>query len=57
MRRIEMKICRECKTMYRWESGGIIMTPQDYMDMGLCERCRTKMKLKTLGKMLGAGKK
>ena len=57
MRRIEMKICRECKTIYRWESGGIIMTPQDHMDMGLCERCRTKIKLKTLGKMLGAGKK
>ena len=57
MRRIEMKICRECKTMYRWESGGIVMTPRDHMDMGLCERCRTKMKLKTLGKMLGAGKK
>ena len=57
MRRIDMKICRECKTMYRWESGGIIMTPQVHMDMGLCERCRTKMKLKTLGKMLGAGKK
>lgn len=57
MRRIEMKICRECKTIYRWKSGGIIMTPQDHMDMGLCERCRTKIKLKTLGKMLGAGKK
>ena len=57
MRRIEMKTCRECKAMYRWESSGIIMTLQDHMDMGLCERCRTKMKLKKLGKMLGAGKK
>ena len=53
MRRIEMKICRECKIMYRWESGGIIMTPQDHMDMGLCEKCRTKAKLKPLGKILG----
>ena len=57
MRSIEMKICRECKTMYRWESGGIIMTPQDHMDMGLCEKCRTEMKLKILRKILGAGKK
>lgn len=53
MRRIEMKICRKCKTMYRWESGGIVMIPQEHMDTGLCEKCRTKLKLKTLGKVLG----
>lgn len=57
MRRIEMKICCECKTVYRWESGGIIMTPQDHMDMGLCEKCRTKAKLKVMGKILGSGKR
>ena len=57
MRRIEIKICRECKTMYHWERGGISMTPQDHMDMGLCEKCRTKLKLKTLGKILSGGKK
>lgn len=39
--------------MYPWESGGIIMIPQDHMDMGLCEKCRTKVKLKMLGKILG----
>ena len=57
MRRIEMKICRECKTMYRWESGGIIMTPQDHMDMGLCEKCRTKAKLRTIGRIFGGTKR
>ena len=50
MRRIEMKICRECGIMYRWESGGIIMTYQDYADMGLCEKCRRKRRKKTLRK-------
>lgn len=42
MGRIEMKICRECKTMYRRENGSIIMTPQDHVDMGVCEKCRRK---------------
>ncbi len=51
MRRVEYKICRKCKKMYRWESGGIIMTPQDYIDMGLCERCRAKMVFQTIGKI------
>lgn len=40
MRKVEYKICKKCKKMYRFESGGIIMTPQDYMDKGLCEECR-----------------
>ena len=57
MCRIEMKICRECKTMYRWESGGIIMTSQDHMDMGLCEKCRTKARLRTIGRILGGTKR
>ena len=57
MRKIEYKICRKCKKMYRWESGGIIMTPQDHMDMGLCEICRTKMAVKTLGDLFKHKKK
>ncbi len=56
MRRMEMKICRECKNIYRWESGGLIMTPQDYVDMGLCEKCRMKLKLRAIGRVL-MGKK
>lgn len=52
MQRIEMKICRECNTMYRWESGGIIMMPQDHIDMGLCEKCRRKKAAKTIGRIL-----
>lgn len=53
MRKIEYKVCRKCKKMYRWESGGIIMTPQDHMDMGLCKKCRTKEAVDILGKILG----
>ena len=49
MREIEMKIRRECKKIYRWERDGIIMNPQDYTDMGLCEKYRTKTNLNALG--------
>ena len=52
MRRIEIKICRKCKAPYRWERGGIIMTPQDYMDMGLCEKCRPKNREKIANAIL-----
>jgi len=57
MRRVEYKICRKCKKTYRWESGGIIMTPQDHMDMGLCEVCRTKEAIGILGKIIGKSHK
>ena len=49
MRKVEFKVCRKCNKMYRWESGGIVMTPRDHMDMGLCERCRAKMVFNTIG--------
>lgn len=52
MKKIEYKVCRKCKKMYRWESGGIIMTPQDHMDNGLCEICRTKETIKFIGSIL-----
>ena len=52
MRKIEYKICRKCKKLYRWESGGIVMTSQDHMDMGLCEICRTKETIGIFGKII-----
>jgi hypothetical protein len=42
MRRRDVKICRKCKSLYIWEHGGIIMTPLDYADRGLCENCRNR---------------
>ena len=49
MRKFEMKICKDCKTLYRCDYGGIVMGPQDHIDMGYCEKCRTKYKNKGLG--------
>lgn len=49
LRRNEMKVCKKCKTLYRWDRGGVVMTPQDYMDKGLCEKCRKKQRIKILG--------
>lgn len=57
MRKVEFKVCRKCKRMYRWESGGIIMTPQDHIDMGLCELCKTKMRIKSIGDLFKDKKK
>ena len=57
MRRVEFKVCRECKGIYRWESGGIIATPQDHMDFGLCKKCRIKQTMKDIVKILGGKKR
>lgn len=57
MRRTEMKICRECKNVYLGKCDGIVRAPRDYMDMGLCEKCKAKLKLKTLGMIVGGGRK
>ena len=40
MRRIEVRICKKCGKPYMWESGGIVSTPADYMDYGMCKSCR-----------------
>ncbi len=40
MRRTELKTCRKCGTIYTWTSGGIVMTPMDHADRGLCPKCR-----------------
>lgn len=40
MRKTELKKCRKCGEKYVWTSGGIIMTPMDYSDRGLCPKCR-----------------
>jgi len=40
MRHIELKVCRKCKGLYKWEYGGIVMTPKDHSDRGLCPKCR-----------------
>ena len=53
MRRVEFKVCRECKELYRWESGGIIAAPQDHMDLGLCEKCRNKKAINSIKKIFG----
>lgn len=57
MRRVEFKMCRECKEIYRWESGGIIATPQDHVDLGLCKKCRTKQTMKAIARILGGKKR
>ena len=57
MRRVEFKMCRECKEIYRWESGGIIVTPQDHVDLGLCKKCRTKQTMKAIARILGGKKR
>ena len=41
-----MKTCGKRKTRYHCESSEIIMTSQKYIDMGLRERRRMKLKLK-----------
>ena len=40
MKKIELKICRKCGGTYVWTRGGIVMTPIDYADRGLCPKCR-----------------
>ena len=46
MRHTEFKKCRKCGRMYKWTWGGIVATPQDHADRGMCSICR---KLDTLG--------
>lgn len=42
MRRTELRTCKRCKKIYTWDCGGIVMTPNDHADKGLCEACRGK---------------
>ena len=48
MRHMDIRVCRECKEPYLRETGGIVATPQDYMDSGLCKKCRRKRIIKIL---------
>lgn len=48
MRRIEFKVCKKCGKAYLWESGGIVSSPADFMDYGMCPACRGK----ALGKII-----
>ena len=48
MRRIEFKVCRNCGKTYLWESGGIVSTPADFVDFGMCPVCRVKTAGRTL---------
>ncbi len=43
MRRMEVKTCKKCGRTYLWESGGIVATPGDYMDCGMCPACRIRV--------------
>ena len=42
MLRIKMKRCKKCGKLYTWKSGGIVATPKDFMDFGMCTRCRVR---------------
>ena len=57
MRKIEVKKCKKCGKAYVWESGGIVSTPADYMDLGMCSSCRVKTSYGTLKKVLDKLKK
>lgn len=48
MRKIEFKVCRKCGKVYMWQSGGIIATPSDFSDHGLCPVCRVSVTGKVL---------
>ena len=48
MRRIEFKVCRKCGKTYLRERGGIVATPADFVDSGMCTAC----KMKASGKVL-----
>lgn len=40
MLKTEVKICKKCGKPYMWSHGGIVATPRDYADCGLCTVCR-----------------
>lgn len=42
MLRVEMKKCKECGKIYVWKSGGIVAKPKDFMDFGMCAKCRAR---------------
>lgn len=48
MRRIEFKVCRKCGKTYLRESGGIVATPADFVDCGMCTACKVKASGKVL---------
>ena len=52
MRRIEFKTCKKCGKPYVWTSGGIVATPADYMDHGMCDACRLKLSGKMMKKVI-----
>lgn len=52
MRRIEIKICKKCGKTYLWESGGIVSTPVDFLDYGMCPVCRVKTAGATLSRVI-----
>ena len=52
MRRIEFKVCKKCGKTYRWENGGIVSTPADFFDYGMCPACRVKITCRTLNRVI-----
>ena len=57
MRKIEFKTCKRCKKIYLWESGGFVASPRDFMDGGMCAKCRKKASSRILQHILDAVRK
>ena len=51
MLKIEMKTCKNCGKTYTWKSGGIVASPKDFMDFGMCPVCRAKTASGTIKKI------
>jgi len=52
MRRIEVRICKKCGKTYMRESGGIVSTPADYLDDGMCRSCQLLLTGKTITRII-----